>query len=259
MFARTRIWHCFSRPGILVLVNDTDWELEGEGDYVLQNGDEIVFISTLHGGWDFLLSWLDQFQKCSEISQQWRHWLLITAPSVPRLLCLTTMEPIPVDVNNPAVKEYLALTRFVLPEVLSHFLMLKLWRTDCRCWLLSLSPSVLLLSLCALLQLFPPLVCIHIYPSIEHHWITMLKRRRITVETNCNITQYASNWNIYPSALYDATWLLPSPCPCHEKGDKESTYQGCGSLPRLLEFHCGDLGDHLGAFRIRNTESGTRR
>ncbi|KAJ7099702.1 hypothetical protein C8R44DRAFT_747631 [Mycena epipterygia] len=38
------------RPGILVLVNDTDWELEGEGAYVLQEGDEIVFISTLHGG-----------------------------------------------------------------------------------------------------------------------------------------------------------------------------------------------------------------
>ncbi|KAI0317808.1 ubiquitin-related modifier 1 [Amylostereum chailletii] len=38
------------RPGILVLVNDTDWELEGEGDYELREGDEIVFISTLHGG-----------------------------------------------------------------------------------------------------------------------------------------------------------------------------------------------------------------
>ncbi|KAG8922724.1 Ubiquitin- modifier 1 [Tulasnella sp. 419] len=38
------------RPGILVLVNDTDWELEGEGEYVIQDGDEIVFISTLHGG-----------------------------------------------------------------------------------------------------------------------------------------------------------------------------------------------------------------
>jgi len=38
------------RPGILVLINDTDWELEGEGDYVLQSGDEVVFISTLHGG-----------------------------------------------------------------------------------------------------------------------------------------------------------------------------------------------------------------
>ncbi|KAJ7701766.1 ubiquitin-related modifier 1 [Mycena rosella] len=38
------------RPGILVLVNDTDWELEGEGEYPLKEGDEIVFISTLHGG-----------------------------------------------------------------------------------------------------------------------------------------------------------------------------------------------------------------
>ncbi|KAI0717886.1 ubiquitin-like modifier 1 [Cerioporus squamosus] len=38
------------RPGVLVLVNDTDWELEGEGEYQLKNGDEIVFISTLHGG-----------------------------------------------------------------------------------------------------------------------------------------------------------------------------------------------------------------
>ncbi|KAF9582991.1 Ubiquitin- modifier 1 [Lunasporangiospora selenospora] len=38
------------RSGILVLINDADWELEGELDYVLQNEDEIVFISTLHGG-----------------------------------------------------------------------------------------------------------------------------------------------------------------------------------------------------------------
>ncbi|KAI0074619.1 ubiquitin-like modifier 1 [Panus rudis PR-1116 ss-1] len=38
------------RPGILVMVNDTDWELEGEGEYQLKDGDEIVFISTLHGG-----------------------------------------------------------------------------------------------------------------------------------------------------------------------------------------------------------------
>ncbi|KAJ7135451.1 ubiquitin-related modifier 1 [Mycena crocata] len=38
------------RPGILVLVNDTDWELEGEGEYPVKDGDEIVFISTLHGG-----------------------------------------------------------------------------------------------------------------------------------------------------------------------------------------------------------------
>ena len=39
------------RPGILVLVNDTDWELMGELDYEIQANDEILFISTLHGGW----------------------------------------------------------------------------------------------------------------------------------------------------------------------------------------------------------------
>ncbi|KAG9098868.1 Ubiquitin- modifier 1 [Ceratobasidium sp. 370] len=38
------------RPGILVLINDTDWELEGEGACQLKSGDEVVFISTLHGG-----------------------------------------------------------------------------------------------------------------------------------------------------------------------------------------------------------------
>jgi ubiquitin related modifier 1 len=38
------------RPGILVLINDTDWELEDEGKYILTDNDEIVFISTLHGG-----------------------------------------------------------------------------------------------------------------------------------------------------------------------------------------------------------------
>ncbi|CED82839.1 Ubiquitin-like protein [Phaffia rhodozyma] len=38
------------RPGILVLINDTDWELEHELEYVLEDGDECVFISTLHGG-----------------------------------------------------------------------------------------------------------------------------------------------------------------------------------------------------------------
>lgn len=38
------------RPGILVLVNSTDWELLGELDYKVQEGDNIVFISTLHGG-----------------------------------------------------------------------------------------------------------------------------------------------------------------------------------------------------------------
>ncbi|KAL8847203.1 MAG: hypothetical protein Q9221_007729 [Calogaya cf. arnoldii] len=38
------------RPGILVLINDADWELEGEADYVLQKDDNILFVSTLHGG-----------------------------------------------------------------------------------------------------------------------------------------------------------------------------------------------------------------
>ncbi|XP_059152772.1 ubiquitin-related modifier 1-like isoform X2 [Physella acuta] len=38
------------RPGILVLVNDADWELLGELEYEIQENDQIVFISTLHGG-----------------------------------------------------------------------------------------------------------------------------------------------------------------------------------------------------------------
>ncbi|KAM7184831.1 putative ubiquitin related modifier 1 [Rhypophila sp. PSN 637] len=38
------------RPGILVLVNDADWELEGEEAYELQPKDNILFVSTLHGG-----------------------------------------------------------------------------------------------------------------------------------------------------------------------------------------------------------------
>ncbi|KAF2654002.1 ubiquitin related modifier 1 [Lophiostoma macrostomum CBS 122681] len=38
------------RPGILVLINDADWELEGEDQYELQEGDNILFVSTLHGG-----------------------------------------------------------------------------------------------------------------------------------------------------------------------------------------------------------------
>lgn len=38
------------RPGILVLVNDTDWELCDKEDYRVQAGDKITFISTLHGG-----------------------------------------------------------------------------------------------------------------------------------------------------------------------------------------------------------------
>ncbi|XP_050237673.1 ubiquitin-related modifier 1 homolog 2 isoform X2 [Mercurialis annua] len=38
------------RPGVLVLVNDCDWELSGLLDTVLQAKDVVVFISTLHGG-----------------------------------------------------------------------------------------------------------------------------------------------------------------------------------------------------------------
>ncbi|RMZ83797.1 hypothetical protein DV738_g1000, partial [Chaetothyriales sp. CBS 135597] len=38
------------RPGILVLINDADWELEGEDKYELEAGDNVLFVSTLHGG-----------------------------------------------------------------------------------------------------------------------------------------------------------------------------------------------------------------
>lgn len=38
------------RPGILVLINDTDWELEEKDEYILESGDLISFTSTLHGG-----------------------------------------------------------------------------------------------------------------------------------------------------------------------------------------------------------------
>jgi hypothetical protein len=41
---------CFSRPGILVLINDADWELEGGESYEIQPEDNILFVSTLHGG-----------------------------------------------------------------------------------------------------------------------------------------------------------------------------------------------------------------
>lgn len=39
------------KPGILVLVNDCDWELVGGATTTLKAGDTIGFISTLHGGW----------------------------------------------------------------------------------------------------------------------------------------------------------------------------------------------------------------
>ncbi|CAG0880281.1 unnamed protein product [Cyprideis torosa] len=38
------------RPGVLVIINDSDWELEGELDYEVKDKDKISFVSTLHGG-----------------------------------------------------------------------------------------------------------------------------------------------------------------------------------------------------------------
>jgi ubiquitin related modifier 1 len=38
------------RPGILILVNDSDWDLLGNLKYELQQNDHVTFISTLHGG-----------------------------------------------------------------------------------------------------------------------------------------------------------------------------------------------------------------
>ncbi|RNA10853.1 ubiquitin-related modifier 1-like [Brachionus plicatilis] len=38
------------RPGILILVNDSDWDLLGNLTYELNDNDNITFISTLHGG-----------------------------------------------------------------------------------------------------------------------------------------------------------------------------------------------------------------
>ena len=38
------------RPGIIVLVNDTDWELLDGDKYEMQPNDVCAFISTLHGG-----------------------------------------------------------------------------------------------------------------------------------------------------------------------------------------------------------------
>lgn len=38
------------RPGILILVNDVDYEIVGGDKYELKQKDTILFISTLHGG-----------------------------------------------------------------------------------------------------------------------------------------------------------------------------------------------------------------
>ena len=56
--SKTRYKHCkfndsncrANIKGILVLVNDADWELLGQLEYKLEQDDTIVFISTLHGG-----------------------------------------------------------------------------------------------------------------------------------------------------------------------------------------------------------------
>mmetsp|Transcript_30066 Transcript_30066/g.65749 ORF Transcript_30066/g.65749 Transcript_30066/m.65749 type:complete len:88 (+) Transcript_30066:8-271(+) len=37
-------------PGVLVMINGADWELMDTNKYILQDNDEITFISTLHGG-----------------------------------------------------------------------------------------------------------------------------------------------------------------------------------------------------------------
>jgi hypothetical protein len=42
--------HAYRRPGVLVLINDCDWELCGGLDAELEEKDVVVFISTLHGG-----------------------------------------------------------------------------------------------------------------------------------------------------------------------------------------------------------------
>ena len=46
--------HCHDppcrRPGVLVLINESDWELLGMLEAELSEGDNVVFISTLHGG-----------------------------------------------------------------------------------------------------------------------------------------------------------------------------------------------------------------
>lgn len=38
------------RPGILILINDVDYEILGGNQYELKDNDRILFISTLHGG-----------------------------------------------------------------------------------------------------------------------------------------------------------------------------------------------------------------
>ena len=39
------------KAGVLVLINDADWDLFDCANYVMGKRDRITFISTLHGGW----------------------------------------------------------------------------------------------------------------------------------------------------------------------------------------------------------------
>ena len=41
------------KAGVLVLINDADWDLFDCANYVMGKRDRITFISTLHGGWIF--------------------------------------------------------------------------------------------------------------------------------------------------------------------------------------------------------------
>ena len=36
--------------GIMVMINDSDWELKGGADYKIENNGTLAFIFTLHGG-----------------------------------------------------------------------------------------------------------------------------------------------------------------------------------------------------------------
>ncbi|OII77299.1 hypothetical protein cand_020090 [Cryptosporidium andersoni] len=38
------------KPGIIVLVNNCDWDIVGGENYQVKDGDLVTFISTLHGG-----------------------------------------------------------------------------------------------------------------------------------------------------------------------------------------------------------------
>ncbi len=40
----------YLKPGILCLINDTDWEIEEKEKTILNENDSVSFISTLHGG-----------------------------------------------------------------------------------------------------------------------------------------------------------------------------------------------------------------